>query len=177
MKIEIEKLTGHDIMNKAFNATVRFDSNVSQENAYKMMHSPIRTQEFLIQMTDIPTFVSVHLVRHKIGVEHFIRTNRDDRGGVLADRNTLINHTMKINAESLITLARKRLCLKSHPVTVQTVSLIKKQIKEVDPALYKFMVPECVFRNGICAEGKWTCGKKDIIMNKYSYYSKMFDVV
>jgi len=174
MKIEIEKLTDYEVMNKAFNTTVRFESNVSAENAYKMMHSPIRTQEFLIQMEDIPTFVSVHLVRHKIGTEHFVRTNRDDRGGVLADRNTTINHTMKMNAESLITLARKRLCLKSHPATIQVVSLIKKKIKEVDSALYKFMVPECVFRNGICPEGKWTCGKKDGIMDKYSSYIKMF---
>lgn len=176
VEIKIEKLTNHELMNKAFNTTVRFDSKVSLENAYKMMHSPIRTQEFLIQLIDIPTFVSVHLVRHKIGVEHFVLTNRNDRGGVVANRNTPVNHTMKINAESLITLARKRLCFKSHIETVKVMSLIKKEIKLIDPALYKFMVPDCVFRNGICAEGRFTCGKKKAIMDRYSYYAKIFEV-
>lgn len=176
MEIKITKLTDDAVLKKAFNSTVRFNSNVSLFNAYLMMHSPIRTQEFFIEMVDIPTFVSVHFVRHKIGCEHFVLSNRDDRGGDIADRNTPINHSMKINAEALITLSRKRLCLASHKKTVQIMSLIKNKIKYIDSDLVKFMVPECVFRNGICPEGRFTCGKKQRILNKYSYYKGLFDI-
>ena len=175
MEIKVTKLTDVALLKKAFNSTVRFNSNVDLLNAYRLMHSPIRTQEFFIEMLDIPTFVSVHFVRHKIGCEHFVLTNRDDRGGVKADRDTPVNHSMKINAESLITLARKRLCFKSHRKTVQVMSLIKNKLKEIDPDLVKFMVPECVFRNGLCSEGRFTCGKKQRILNKYSYYKEIFD--
>lgn len=175
MEIKVIKLTDDIILKKAFGSTVRFKSNVCLLDAYRMMHSPIRTQEFFIELLDIPTFVSVHLVRHKIGCEHFVLSNRDDRGGLSADRDTPVNHSMKINAEALITLARKRLCLKAHKKTVQVMSLIKHRLKSIDPDLVNFMVPECVFRNGICPEGKFTCGKKDRILKKYAGYKDFFD--
>ena len=44
-------------------------------------HSPIRLLTFTVRITDLPYWVSVHLVRHKIGVEHFVKTQRSDRGG------------------------------------------------------------------------------------------------
>lgn len=42
-------------------------------------HSPIRCLQFRIRLENLPYWVSVHLVRHKIGVEHFVTTQRDDR--------------------------------------------------------------------------------------------------
>ena len=44
----------------------------------KAEHSPIRTLMFTIRLT-IPYFVSVHLVRHKIGIEHYVQSQRNDR--------------------------------------------------------------------------------------------------
>ena len=49
---------------------------VSEEWKRKMLkaeHSPIRTLMFTIRLT-IPYFVSTHLVRHKIGVEHYVQS-------------------------------------------------------------------------------------------------------
>lgn len=64
---------------------------VSQEFKRKMLmseHSPIRCLSFRIRLENLPYWVSVHLVRHKLGVEHFVSTQRDDRqvtGAVLMD--------------------------------------------------------------------------------------------
>ena len=81
MRITVTKLTDKSLVDRACSFTA--GSSVEVKSLYKMYkseHSPIRTQMFWIEMEDIPTFVSVHLVRHKIGVEHFVKSNRLDRG-------------------------------------------------------------------------------------------------
>lgn len=350
-KIIITETKNRNWKKKAFDSTVRFDSKVSDLNSYLMEHSPIRVEEYCIEMKNIPVFVSTHYCRHKIGVEHFCLTQREDRinkaiqkgssstykgftgaafreiftyedgklfwrlkpsnnlynigdeaGSIdsynrcciqysnkrmkrsviifmmhhnyrppvvdhkdmdtLNDKiknlrpsttqlnaintpkkaNTLFkgvhlipktgnyisriqldgekinlgtyedpveaaieydkkalelfgdyaylnfpdkkdtyggrwyptNHTMFLNAESLITMAAKRLCLKSHKETVYIMSLIKKEIEKINPELAMCMVPMCVRRNGLCIELKNTCGFKDSIMEKYSYYKELF---
>ena len=150
MKITAEKLTYHDLMRKACSFTLGGRiSNVSAEALYRSEHSPIRTQIFWIEMEDIPTFVSVHLVRHKAGCEHFVKSNRDDRGGDGSEtRNTPVMHAMLINAQGLINISRKRLCRKAHAKTVEVWQAVKEAVKYVDPDLWKYMVPECEYRNG-----------------------------
>jgi hypothetical protein len=115
-------------------------------------HSPIRTQIFWIEMYDIPTFVSVHFVRHKHGIEHFVKSNRDDRSSYTGDlgRNQPVNHAALCNAQSLINMARKRLCKKSHPETQKLMQLIVDKIKEVDPLLFPFLIPDCKYRGKCC---------------------------
>ena len=124
---------------------------------YRTEHSPIRMRKFWIELRGIPTMVSVHLVRHKIGVDHFVQTMRDDRGGAGDDkvtRLTPVNHGLDVNAQALIQMSRKRLCLASHQRTVAVWTKLRKAMKEVDPHLAAYMVPECVYRNGICPEFK-----------------------
>ena len=154
--IEVVKLTDQTLLQEACNTTMRKgSSNISLRDIYKCEHSPIRTQIFWIRMFDIPSFVSVHFVRHKIGVEHFVQTNREDRGGEPdAGRWSLVNHGMLINAQALIQIARKRLCNQSHTETIKTMLNIKTAIAEVDPFLCGFLVPECIYRNGYCPELK-----------------------
>lgn len=178
MKITIKRITDLSLMKEAFDSTVNTDTHMSEKIAYKCEHSPIRTQEFLIKMVDIPSFVSTHLVRHKIGCEHFVFSNRDDRNNKTPSsdvgRLTKVTHTMKINAESLINMSRKRLCLKSHRTTVKVMSLIKREIKKISPDLDLFMVPNCIYRGGLCPEGSNSCGKYLKIIDKYRYYFEMF---
>lgn len=108
-------------------------------------------------MDDIPSFVSTHFVRHKFGVEHFVRTNRDDRGGSdSVDRWTPVTHCMLLNAQALINMARKRLCNMSHRETVNVFREILKGVHEADPELFPFLVPECVYRK-MCPEPRG-CG-------------------
>ena len=156
MKIVIEKLTNIEHLQEACNFTSGKISNVSLKKMYACEHSPIRTQLFLIKMYDIHTFVSVHLVRHNINITHFVKSNRSDITGI-EDKDITrldpVNHLMLMNAQSLINVARKRLCRKSHEETRKVMILIKEEILKVDPDLYEFLVPECVYR-GKCYELK-----------------------
>lgn len=127
---------------------------------YRNEHSPIRVRMFWVELERIPTFVSVHLVRHKIGVEHFVQSMRDDRGGAGNDqvtRLTPVNHGMLINAQALIQISRKRLCYAASKETVGTWTRLRKCMAAVDADLAWHMVPECVYRNGVCPEFK-ECG-------------------
>jgi len=152
MEIVVKKITKKDLSDWAFSMTSRNKLSPKLIDVYKWEHSPIRTQIFMVEMIGIPTFVSVHFVRHKIGVEHFVLTNRDDRGGdTKANRMTPVNHGMLINAEALINMARKRLCGKAHPQTQAVMMRIKEAIKKVDSSLYKYLVPNCEYR-GKCVE-------------------------
>ena len=115
-------------------------------------HSPIRTQLFLIEMKNIQTFVSVHFVRHNVGVIHFVKSNRIDRGGNdTVDRMSPVNHMMIANAQAVINMARKRLCSKASIETQEVMSIIANKIFDVDPELAHCLMPECEYRGG-CTE-------------------------
>ena len=125
----------------------------------KAEHSPIRLIELTIRIEDIPYWVSTHLVRHKIGVEHFVSTQRTDRTGI--NRNELpqkapVCHTMRINAQALIAMSRKRLCHQAAPETRSAWSQVIAAVREVEPELAACCVPECIYR-GHCPELK-CCG-------------------
>lgn len=158
MEIKVKKLTDESLMRRACEMTMHgYTSKTTLDKIYDCEHSPCRTQVFWVELLDIPTFVSVHLVRHKIGVEHFVMSNRDDRGGSdSVNRNTPVNHGMLINAQALIGMARKRLCKKSHKETVKIFSLLRDKISEIDIDLAKYMIPDCCYRRG-CHELKG-CG-------------------
>ena len=117
-------------------------------------HSPIRLLTFTVRITDLPYWVSVHLVRHKIGVEHFVKTQRSDRTGV--DRSdlpqgALVNHTMQINAQALINVSRKRLCTQASQETREAWKEVIEAIRPNEPELAGVCVRECVYR-GFCPE-------------------------
>lgn len=162
MEVLVEKITAFDLMNECCGTTLGKGATAPDPfRMYKAEHSPIRTQEFRVRMIGIPTFVSVHLVRHKFGVEHFVKSNREDRPGFTGDggRDHPVNHDMVLNAQALISMARKRLCYHAHEKTQEVMRLIRARVADVDPALAQAMVPDCVYRGNICFELKF-CGKR-----------------
>ena len=117
-------------------------------------HSPIRELWFGIKM-EIPYWVSVHFVRHHIGVNHYVQTQRTDRTGV--DRNELpqgqmVSHIMSVNAQELIFMAHKRLCKQASKETREVMKEICNKVIEVAPYMKDVLVPLCVYRNGKCSE-------------------------
>lgn len=117
-------------------------------------HSPIRELWFGIKM-EIPYFVSVHFVRHHIGISHFVQTQRTDRTGI--NRNELpqgqmVSHIMSVNAQELIFMAHKRLCKQASQETREIMQEIVRQVIEVAPYMKDVLVPLCVYRNGKCTE-------------------------
>ena len=94
-------------------------------------HSPIRKLHIGWKWSDLKYWVSVHLVRHKYGIEHFVSTQRTDRTGISRDempQNSLVNHECEANAQALINISRKRLCSWTSLETIQAWQQVKSEI-------------------------------------------------
>jgi hypothetical protein len=124
-------------------------------------HSPIRELWFGVKMT-IPYWVSVHFVRHHIGVNHYVQTQRDDRTSDTVSRNDkpqgeMVSHIMSINAQELINMSHKRLCLQASKETREVMQDIVREVINVAPYMRDVLVPLCKYRNGKCTE-MFPCG-------------------
>lgn len=194
MNIKVTKLTDVELLRRANSFTTGRDSHMTLAKAYRAGHSPIRTQLFWVECTDIPLFVASQLVRSHVGVQFFQRSKRTDRGGEdfrnvcydlsqdfndafcmgdeedldkcietaktlpqRFDRYAPTDMAFIINAEALINMAHKRLCGKASAETREVVRAICDLVDEHDPDLYRHLVPQCVYRGGICPEAK-CCG-------------------
>lgn len=153
-----------DIKDATMN-TIGKESGVYPSSEWKLKliraeHSPIRKMVFSWRWIDIPYFVSTHFVRHKHGIEHFVKTERTDRTGI--DRSELsqtnpVNHECVANAQALINISRKRLCSCASKETREAWQMVKSEVLKVEPELAHCMVKECVYRNGYCPE-IFSCG-------------------
>lgn len=117
-------------------------------------HSPIRKIRFSWKWVDLKSWVSVHFVRHKLGIEHWVSTQRSDRTG--HDRNkspqdSPVTHECEANAQALIFISRRRLCNQASSETRAAWIEVKAEIQKTDPVLASVMVPECIYR-GFCPE-------------------------
>ena len=126
-------------------------------------HSPIRLIEFLVKTEDVKSWITVHNVRHKIGIEHFVSTQRDDRTGVSRDdkpQGTLVDYEFLVNLQELMTICRKRFCRQAHAETqafwhgVVDALLADAKSASVLMPVKDLLVPECVARGGKCPEMK-----------------------
>lgn len=84
------------------------------------------------------------------------------------DRYARTTLTGYLNAEALMNMAHKRLCAKASKETRDVVAMIRDKVSEVDPDLAKHMVPQCIYRGGICPEYS-SCGlhKNEKVLNEY----------
>ena len=73
-------------MNTIGKTTGAYPTSEWKKKLLRSEHSPIRELWFGIKMY-VPYYVSVHFVRHHIGVNHYVQTQRTDRTGV--NRNKL----------------------------------------------------------------------------------------
>lgn len=122
-------------------------------------HSPIRKIKFSWKWTNLKSWVSVHFVRHKYGIEHWVTTQRTDRTGVNRDeapQSTLVEHEAEANAQALINISRKRLCKQASVETRIAWREVRDEVAKKDPILAGVMVPECIYR-GFCPE-LYSCG-------------------
>lgn len=223
MNVTVKKLTDVELLRRANSFTTGRDSKMPLTKAYAHQHSPIRTQIFFVELTDIPLFVASQLVRSHVGVQSFQRSKRIDRGGedfgvechdfgqrlYLIAENVDDNLTVEeaegitdalnemesevkswpkrfdrlaptdlafvCNAEALINMAHKRLCAKASLETREVFRKICEAVREVDPDLYKHLVPQCVYRGGICPEPR-SCGfnKTELFDKQLTEYKKLF---
>lgn len=117
-------------------------------------HSPIRRIKFYWRWRDLKYWVSVHLVRHKFGIDHFVSTQRTDRTGINRDnllQSAFVNHACEANAQALINISRKRLCTCASKETREAWQMVKDEVAKTEPELASCMVRECIYR-GFCPE-------------------------
>lgn len=132
-------------------------------------HSPIRELWFGIRM-EIPYFISNHFVRHHIGVNHYVQSQRDDRvkdnsvPRALKNQGEIISHIMSINAQELMFMAHKRLCKQASKETREVMRMICDEVIKVCPEFKGLLVPNCVYRNGKCTE-MFSCGGFENVKN------------
>ncbi|MDA3822324.1 MAG: thymidylate synthase ThyX, partial [Bacteroidales bacterium] len=90
------------------NTTIRKEAGTKEPSSLwkkRMLlceHSPIRQLFIKAKLYDLKSWVSVHIVRHKFGIEHWVRSQRTDRTGI--DRNELtqdsiVEHEFLANAQ------------------------------------------------------------------------------
>ena len=122
-------------------------------------HSPVRKLLVSWKWSALPYWVSVHFVRHKYGIEHFVSTQRTDRTGADRDgcrQDAPVDHECFANAAEVMFISRRRLCAQASPETREAWKLVVDAIAEKEPELAACCVPECVYR-GFCPEFK-SCG-------------------
>ena len=142
-------------------------------------HSPIR--QFIVKWKwyDLKYWVSVHLVRHWLGIIHWVKTQRTDRTGL--DRNSLqqdalVEHEVEANAQAIINISRKRLCGCASKETREAWQTFLNSFKDIEPELYSVCVKECVYRNGLCPERFSSCryNKTENFKKELTEYLKLF---
>lgn len=123
-------------------------------------HSPIRYLRFSFYL-EIPYYVSVHLARH-VHAQPYIRSQRNDRQDAYdrcaARQDALVAMIWDLNAEELMAVANKRLCLKADPATRKVVERMRECLLDVAPEVCDMMRPMCVYTGGMCHEME-PCGK------------------
>lgn len=124
-------------------------------------HSPIRRLRFSFLLEEIPSWVSVHLVRH-VHAQPYVRSQRNDRQSNY-DRNKApqdapVDMIWDMNAEQLMVIANKRLCMQASTETRQLVEEICKKVVDLCPEFADFLVPICDYHGGVCHE-MYPCGR------------------
>lgn len=125
----------------------------------KSEHSPIRYLTFIIRMT-IPYCDSVCFCRHKLGVEHFVQSQRNDRQDKFdrykEPQGHLVSHVMVVNAQELMFMARRRLCHMASKNCQKIMKMIKHVVLNMCPEFEDVLIPNCEYLHS-CPEFK-SCG-------------------
>ena len=118
-------------------------------------HSPIRELRFAFKLTDIPYWISTHLVRH-IHAQPYVKTQRNDRQSFYdrtkAPQDAPVNMMWTMNAEELMIIANKRLCNQAAEETRNVVQQMCMLVEAKCPEFVGLLVPMCVYHGGICHE-------------------------
>jgi thymidylate synthase ThyX len=134
-----------------------------KKSILKARHSPIRRLRFSFLLEDIPSWVSVHLVRH-IHAQPYVRSQRNDRQSnydrTKAPQDAPVDMIWDMNAEELMVVANKRLCNQASEKTREVVRLMCNEVLKTNPEFKDFLVPMCAYV-GECKEMYPCGGRKD----------------
>jgi len=160
------------------------DSVLSGEEKIRMLlseHSTIRSLVCQWEWVDLPSWASVHITRHKIGIEHYVQTQRNDRQNEYdrrkAPQDSPVIHKCIANAQAIINVSKVRLCAQASKETGLAWRIFLQQLSLCSKEIAGLCVSSCVYRNGICPEVYADCKfrETDYFMEVASKYRKLFD--
>lgn len=131
------------------------DIEPSENWKHKMLvakHSPIRTLPFTILLKDIPYYSAMHFVRHKVGCEWYVSSQRNDKERALREQGTPVNVILDCNAQALMVILMMRLCFKADDITRSYAEEIKASVEEACPEFRGLLKPRCGYSAENCPE-------------------------
>ncbi len=146
-------------------------------------HSPIRDLIYTWEWINLPSWVSTHLVRHKFGIEHFVKSQRNDRqkeyDRTKAPQDAPVNHRCTANAQAILNISHRRLCNCASKETIVAWRLFLAELSLYSPELTGLCVPSCIYRNGICPEVFSPCGynNTDQFKDKLIIYKQILNLL
>lgn len=161
MEVKLTNIKGtwEEVVNRARTTVGKEELGKEPSDKFKRKilmaeHSPIRGLIYCFKITNIKSWVATHFVRHHVGVEKWVKTQRTDRTGISRDelpQGAEVEMEIEANAQALINISRKRLCNQASPETREVMQEIKKEVSKRDEFLANVMVKECIYR-GFCPE-------------------------
>jgi hypothetical protein len=131
-----------------------------KEKMLEARHSPVRRLMFSFYL-EVPYWVSVHLCRH-IHSQPYVISQRNDRQSDYdrdkAPQNAPVAMIWDMNAEELMVIANKRLCMQAAAETREVVQEMCRLVVEKLPEFEHVLVPMCEYHGGKCHEMK-PCGR------------------
>lgn len=119
-------------------------------------HSPIKELKIRWKWCDLPSWVSVHFVRHGLGITQFVSSQRNDMQNLYdrrkAPQDAPVDHRAVANFLEIMHISQKRLCLCASTETRQAWQMFLDAMQPIAPELHSCCVRPCVYRNGICPE-------------------------
>ena len=161
MEVKLTNIKGtwEEVVNRARTTVGKEELGKEPSDKFKRKilmaeHSPIRGLIYCFKITNLKSWVATHFVRHHVGIEKWVRTQRTDRTGINRDelpQGAEVEMEIEANAQALINMSRKRLCNQASPETREVMQEIKKEVSKRDEFLANIMVKECIYR-GFCPE-------------------------
>lgn len=161
MKVELTEIKGSykQVANRCRTTVSKGELGKEPSDKFKRKilmaeHSPIRSLVYCFKITGLKSWVATHLVRHHVGVEKWVSTQRTDRTGVNRDelpQSQEVIMELEANAQAMINMSRKRLCHQASSETRQVMQAMKEEVAKQDKYMANVMVKECVYR-GFCPE-------------------------
>jgi len=184
MKITVRQLVGWPEALSAARVTVwkgrlpdgKEPSTKFRHDTVVSEHSHLREVTFVVEIEGIKSWIVTHFVRHHIGIEKYVATQRDDRHASTVPRDelpqgALVNVRFTLNAQAFLSISHRRLCHAAHPETRMVWQRIIAKLTAIDPALAKACVPACVYR-GFCPE---PCPQRDTCQLKWKGWRRSYE--
>ena len=185
MKITFKRLIGPEYMLPAMRVTQgrdMFDNKLPSLELWTKMilseHSSDRSVVYRIYCKDVPYYTHVHFVRHHVGINFNVMSQRHDKERKDRPQGSLIDMFFDANVQALVNISRKRLCYKADEISQDLIKKLKSELiyagDEYDKVLGKLLMRPCSWYLGYCAEPH-CCGRVPGVINLFDVHKSILE--